>query len=193
MFSHTKAEICGRNWIFMDELLKKNHARCMDILDIQGFPYLRGTRQVLEMAGSLQSKYAYHQWLELLRRIDLTARYKELFMLPDSDLEKFCAKAGIECFPGRIRAYVARCSAIIMGDEKRNHGFQETLKKKAAEALKNPLHGSVKCFENSKTMDGLLTEDVLNKVSNPQKSSGVRKSASYLEQRIQRSKQAGKY
>lgn len=190
-FSHTKAKSCGQDWVFLEELLEKNKARCREVLEIEGFPYLRGTRQVLEMAKGLDSKYSQHQWLELLRRIDLDVRYRELSMLPEKELEKFCKRAGIGCFQGRIRSYVARCSAIIMGDEKRNHGYMKTLREKALEALKTPSEGGAICFDNGVNLDGLLSQDVFDRVARPPKSS-VRKSSSYLEQRIQRSKQAGR-
>ncbi len=191
LFSHTKAEACGLSWIFMDELIEKNDVRCSEVLVIKGFPYLRGTRDVLKMAGNLGTRYARHQWLELLRRIDLQARYLELSALPQKEIEKFCKRAGIHCIQGRIRAYVARCSAIMMGDEKRNHGYMKTLEENALEAARHPVQGRAACFENANNLDGLVTQDVLNKVMTPPRPSGG-SSSSYLEQRIQRSKQAGR-
>ncbi len=189
MFSHTKARLCGDNWLFMERLLDKDMARCREVISIPGFPYLRGTAAVLEMAGNLGGKQAMHEWLELLRRIDLQARYAELSMLSDHDIESFCKQAGINCFQGRIRSYVARCSAIIMGDEKRNHGFMDRLMQQASLAVKARVTGTRACFTNANTLDGLVTGDVLNRILSPGRSSGSG-STSYLERRIQRSKQA---
>ena len=190
-FSHGKAETCGADWLFMENIIEENNAGCREVLKIRGFPYLRGTPPVLKMAQELSSRYAQHEWLELLRRIDLQARYAELSRLPGPEIERFCNHAGIECFRGRIRSYVARCSAIIMGDEKRNHGFMKILKMKAMESIRNPEHGSRACFQDGNSLDGLVTDDVLNRVMSPPRSGGSG-SASYLERRIQRSKQAGR-
>ncbi len=188
LFSHTKAETCGENWLFMEKIIEKNGDRCREVINIQGFPYLRGSAPVLEMARNLGTRYACHEWLELLRRIDLQARYAELSMLPASEIEKFCSRAGIDCFQGRIRAYVAKCSAMIMGDEKRNHNYMETLKTQSLKSLENPRRGSRVCFRDGGSLDGLAGTDSLNMVLSPPKT-GTR-STSYLEQRIQRSKQA---
>ena len=68
-FSHTKAKSCGQDWVFLEELLKKNKARCKEVLEIEGFPYLRGTRQVLEMAKGLDSKYS-QQYPRIRQNLD---------------------------------------------------------------------------------------------------------------------------
>ncbi|GEM_PF-5439395 len=182
-FGHTKAKTCASTWLIMDRLIDKNKTRCKQLYRISGFPYLRGTRAVLEMARKIGGKYAEHEWLELLRRIDLQARYVELSQLPGPEMVKFCKNAGIECFQGRIRAYVARCSAIIMGDEKCNHGFMHKLKKQAISALSQPVHGSMVCFEDEESLDGLLTADVLQGILSPFGNTHIR-STSYLEKRI---------
>ena len=192
LFSHTKGETCAQKWLFMEKLIEKDGVRCNETYQIKGFPYLRGNLQVLQMAPDLSSKYALHQWLELLRRIDLQARYIELSTLPENDLKEFCQQAGIECFQGRIRSYVARCSSIIMGDEKRNHDFMQILKKNALVAAKERIHGNKQCFSNPETLDDLVTTDVLHHITAPRKKTGGRPSSSYLEQRIQRSKQASR-
>ena len=189
LFSHNKAKTCGENWLFMENIIEKNSDRCREVITIQGFPYLRGSASVLGMTRNFGTKYAGHEWLELLRRIDLQARYAELSMLPAAELEKFCHRAAIECFRGRIRSYVARCSAIIMGDEKRNYNYMKTLKIQAFKSLENPRHGARTCFRDGDTLDGLATTDSLNMLLSPPKA-GVSRSTSYLEQRIQRSKQA---
>lgn len=187
IFSHTKAQICDQNWLLMENLIIEDQARCKDIFTIEGFPYLRGTRNLLDMASNINGKYSEHEWIELLRRVDLQTRYLELDLLPEKTLKKFCDAARIECFSGRIRAYVARCSAIIMGDEKRNPDFMKALKKQAEAALRFDDSGIRACFEDSLTMDGLITDDVLNSIISPQKTKGLSKS--YLQQRIQRLKQ----
>ena len=188
LFSHTKAETCGENWVFMEKIIEKNGDRCREVITVQGFPYLRGSAPVLRMARDLSTRYAGHEWLELLRRIDLQARYAELSMLPAAELEKFCRRAGIDCFQGRIRSYVARCSAIIMGDEKRNHNYMQLLKTRSLKSLENPGRGARRCFNDGDSLDGLAGPDALNRVLSPPKAGTG--STSYLEQRIQRSKQA---
>ncbi len=189
LFSHTKAQACGKIWLLMDELIEKDNVRCKEVLEIEGFPYLRATPAVMAMAKGIEGKYAQHEWLELLRRIDLQARYEELNRLSAEDLEKLCSQAGIDCFQGRIRAFVARCSAIIMGDEKRNPTFMKTLRSQALSSIKTPKHGTKACFNDPDSLDGLITMDLLHNIQSPSRPSNVR-SKSYLERRIQSSKQA---
>ncbi len=151
----------------MDKLLDHYGDRCKEVRHIDGFPYLRGNQRVLKLASKLTTKYANHKWLELLRRIDLQARYLELSALPKEGLEKFCQKAGINCIQGRIRAYVARCSAIIMGDEKTNHDFMKLLKKRSLQALNRKANARLACFEDQDTLDGLTGDDSLSDIFSP--------------------------
>ncbi len=182
-YPHTKGEKCGREWLLMEKLLSKNGLRCEEVIPIAGFPYLRGNRAVLSLAPKISTKYAAHKWLELLRRIDLEARYAELSALPRRDLEKFCSDAHIRCYQGRIRAYVARCSAIIMGDEKSNHDFMKVLKRKVKKYTVNAkASGSARCFEDDQTLDGIAGQDVLLAIFAQPHSNGM--SARYLEKRI---------
>ncbi len=181
-FKHGKGKECAENWLFMEKLLDENGLRCREVKRIQGFPYLRGNKEILGLASKISTKYAEHKWLELLRRIDLQARYAELSALDDSLLKTFCSMAKIDCNQGRIRAYIARCSAIIMGDEKANKDFMKILKKNAVKSL-NGNSGKAICFQDSQTLDGLLGADVLSSIFTPPPKAG--RSLGRLQERIQ--------
>ncbi len=181
-YSHSKAKKCVQSWLAMEKLLNTKGVRCQEVLPIKGFPYLRGNRNVLSLAPKISTKYAAHRWLELLRRIDLQARYAELSALSKNDLKSFCSEVGIRnCIQGRIRAYVAHCSAIIMGDEKSNHDFLQVLKKNAELSAQNR-RGTAKCFDNTETLDGIAGQDVLNSIFAPPGSFGG--SSTILQKRI---------
>ena len=189
-YSHTKGTKCAEDWLVMEKILNENGIRCEEVLPIEGFPYLRGSKEVLKLAPKVSTKYAAHKWLELLRRIDLQARYAELDALPQKELKKFCSKAGIDCFQGRIRAYVARCSAIIMGDEKSNHDFIKVLKKNAM-LSGNKKGGKARCFEDPESLDGIACMDVLSSIFAPPSTVGV--SSNLLQKRIILQKNAKPY
>ncbi len=171
-YSHTKGAECAQNWQIMEEILDKNGLRCKEVVKVKGFPYLRGIPEILRLASKITTKYAGHKWLELLRRIDLQARYAELSALPPKELETFCKAAGINCIQGRIRAYVARCSAIMMGDEKTNHDFMKVLKEAALESASKGQKKGVRCFENPRTLDGIAGEDTISSIFKPPVKSG---------------------
>ncbi len=191
--SHTKADKCVQDWLFMEELLNNSGMRCREVISIDGFPYLRGNKKVLELASKISTKYANHKWLELLRRIDLQARYAELSALEEKQLEKFCSKAGIDCLQGRIRAYVARCSAIIMGDEKSNHDFIKVLKQQALKSAKSPNTANNRpiCFQDEETLDGIAGPDVISAIFSPPPKAGI--SSGFLQKRIQMQKKLKPY
>ncbi len=181
-YGHTKGKICAEKWSVLEKLIITNNVRCKELKILKGFPYLRGNIKLLTLAEKINTKYSKHKWLELLRRADLQARYIELDLLPKSAREKFCKEAGINCFTGRVRAYVARCSAIMMGDEKRNHDYLDMVLKSALDALKEPFYGQLSCFNNPETLDGLLNDDTLVEIFNPTRTSANPK---YLNKRIQ--------
>ena len=189
-YDHTKGKKCAENWLIMEKILNDSDTRCEEVLPIEGFPYLRGNKEVLALASKVSTKYSAHKWLELLRRIDLQARYAELDALPQKDLDKFCLKAGIKCFKGRIRAYVARCSAMIMGDEKSNHDFMEVLKKKALLSV-NKRAGKVRCFQDIESLDGIAGMDVVSSIFAPSNTMGA--SPSLLQKRIMLQKNSKPY
>ncbi len=180
-YSHTKGKKCAEDWLVMEEIFYNSNIRCEEVLPIEGFPYLRGNKEILTLASKISSKYAAHKWLELLRRIDLQARYAELDALSQKELKKFCSKAGIDCFQGRIRAYVARCSAIIMGDEKSNHDFMKVLKKNAMLSV-NKKGGKARCFHDPESLDGIAGMDVLSSIFAPPSTVGV--SSNLLQKKI---------
>ncbi len=163
-YEHTKGEKCAEKWTTLEEIIKANKVRCKGLKILKGFPYLRGNSRLLSLSKKISTKYSKHKWLELLRRTDLQARYVEIDALPKTELEKFCKEAGIDCFTGRIRAYVARCSAIIMGDEKRNHDYMEKVLESALNTINAPDMGTLICFENPETLDGLFNEDTFMEI-----------------------------
>ncbi len=191
-FSHGKGKECAENWLFMEKLLDENGIRCREVKQIAGFPYLRGNQEILGLASKISTKYAEHKWLELLRRIDLQARYAELSALDESKLKSFCSKARIDCSQGRIRAYIARCSAIIMGDEKTNHNFMKILKEHAIRSLSsNTSSGKARCFQDPKTLDGVAGPDVVSSIFIPPPK--TKTSVGRLQKRIQLQKNVRPY
>ena len=166
----------------MERLIQKENARCKGVLSLEGFPYLRGPATLLELSKRISTKYSEHEWLELLRRADLQARYVEFDALSQKARERFCKEAGIDCFWGRIRAYIARCSAILMGDEKINHDYMERVKASAQRALSKNARGTLACFKDVETLDGLLGEDVISHVFSPSRTAT---GASILKRRVE--------
>ncbi len=166
-YNHTKGKSCGESWLLMERLIQNEKVRCKGLLSLEGFPYLRGPKAVLELSKKISTKYSEHEWLELLRRADLQARYIEVDALSKEARERFCKEAGIDCFWGRIRAYIARCSAIIMGNEKINHDYMKRVKTSAKKALSKDSRGTLACFNDVDTLDGLLGEDVISRVFSP--------------------------
>ncbi len=168
-YDHTKGKSCEESWQLMERLIQKEKVRCKGLVSLEGFPYLRAPKSLLVLSGKISTKYSEHEWLELLRRSDLQARYVEMDALSQKAREKFCKVAGIECFWGRVRAYISRCSAMLMGDEKINHDYMERVKASAQMALSKESGGKLACFNDVETLDGLLGEDALSSVFSPSK------------------------
>ena len=166
-YNHTKGKSCGESWLLMERLIQNEKVRCKGLLSLEGFPYLRGPKTLLELSKKISTKYSQHEWLELLRRADLQARYIEVDALSNEARERFCNEARIDCFWGRIRAYIARCSAILMGDEKLNHDYMERVKASAKKTLSKDAIGTLACFNDVETLDGLLGEDTVSHVFSP--------------------------
>ena len=160
-YGHTKGRACVDSWLLMERLIQQEKVRCNGLIPLEGFPYLRGPKSLLELSNKISTKYSGHEWLELLRRVDLQARYMEVDALSRKARQRLCKKAGIDCFWGRIRAYIARCSAMLMGDEKINNDYMERVKTSAQRSILKNTGGTMACFEDVETLDGFLGDDVI--------------------------------
>jgi hypothetical protein len=97
-----------------------------------------------------------------------------------------CNRTGIlNCEQGRLRAKTARCSALLLGDERREHSFITRLKHAISEALKRgyPEKGR-KCYDTG-NLDGIIPDNPVKAITDP--SSGYKGGAA-LEKRINRLK-----
>ncbi len=185
-FSHSKAEKCDDYWLTFERLVKNRNARCDELLQIDGFPYLRGTKALIQDGLKLEDRKAFARWLEIMRRADMQARYHELDALKDKDWAVLCSEADIyNCEAGRLRAYTARCSALLLGDERLNPDFEMVLKEAATGALERSYPEGRACFQNRETLDGTLPADIPKALVNPSASYG---GSSALEQRVNRVK-----
>jgi len=185
-FSHTKAEKCEEYWLTMERLIKNKEVRCRELLLIDGFPYLRGTRPLIEDGLKLSDRKAIARWLELMRSADMQARYRELDALPDTSWAVLCSEAGISnCEAGRLRAQTARCSAMLLGDERLNPDFMDKLKQSAVQALERDYPHGPACFKDGETLDGTLPADLPGAIAN---SSSSYRGGAFLKQRVNRVK-----
>ncbi len=185
-FPHTKSARCDEYWLTLERLIGNRQAMCRELLPLDGFPYLRGTVPLLQEGVNLQDRKALARWLEMMRSADMQARYREIDALPDADWAILCSEAGISnCETGRLRAYTARCSALFLGDERRDNGFIQKVKDSALKALeKGPVHGRA-CFRDSVTLDGTIPDNLQKALTDPE---GGYHGASSLEQRLNRIK-----
>jgi hypothetical protein len=58
---------------------------------VAGFPYLRANRFTVSLAGTLPDAAAENAWVQWMREIDLSARRKEIFALPDDAVKPMAA------------------------------------------------------------------------------------------------------
>lgn len=168
-FKHVKAEQCDEFWLSFERLVKDEGARCSELIQIDGFPYLRGTDQLISTGLELKDKKARARWLEMMRTADMQARYRELDTLSDNAWALLCSEANIyNCEAGRLKAFTARCSALLLGDERLNPDFYETLHNAASGALSRgyPEEGR-KCFQDRNTLDGTLPDNILKALTDP--------------------------
>ncbi len=185
-FKHTKAERCDEFWLSIERLVKNSGARCTELLQIDGFPYLRGTPDLLKAGMQFHERKAIARWLELMRSADMQARYRELAALADSDWAILCSEAGIaNCEEGRLKAYMARCSALLLGDERLNQDFNSRLAEAIPVAIERGYPSGKACFSDRQTLDGTLPPDLLKAISRPASSY---KGGAVLEQRVNRMK-----
>ncbi len=185
-FKHTKAERCDEFWLSMERLVKNSGVRCSELMQIDGFPYLRGTRELMEVGLQLHDRKAIARWLEMMRTADMQARYSELEALADSDWAILCSEAGISnCEEGRLKAYTARCSALLLGDERLNPQFKSRLTEAIPVAIERGYPSGKACFADRQTLDGTLPSNLLKAISNP---SSTYKGGAVLEQRVNRMK-----
>ncbi len=186
---HVKGAACTQFWLKMEEILDRAGVRCAELGRVDGFPYLRLNGPLKEAAGWHLDKRATVGWIEMMRRADLQARYKELDRLADADFAAVCEAAGIDqCSVGRLRAYVARCSALILGDERNNEGYLDMVRRAAAASSARAGYGLRACFNDGDTLDGVLPRDIFKALTEPGSSSS---SGYSLEKRIQTMKQQG--
>lgn len=185
-YKHIKARRCDEFWLSFERLKAKSNAVCEELYRIDGFPYLRGTASLLENGLKLNNKNAISRWLELLRTSDLQARYRELDALSDTDWALLCSRAGImNCEAGRVKAFTARCSALLLGDERGNPDMVARLKRSAAHTLETGKPDGTTCFKDSLTLDGAIPDDLFKALTNPDRSY---RGSSVLEQRLNRIK-----
>ena len=183
-FKHSKAQKCDEYWLTFNRLVKNADATCDELLQIDGFPYLRGTRPLVEDGLQLEDRKAFARWLEMMRSADMQARYHELDALRDKDWAVLCSEANIyNCEAGRLRAFTARCSALLLGDERTNPDFPIVLKEAATAALKREYPHGRACFKNRQTLDGTIPADIPKALSSP---SSSYRGGSVLEQRVNR-------
>jgi hypothetical protein len=185
-FSHTKAEQCEEYWLTMERLIKNRGVRCRELLQIDGFPYLRGTRPLLQDGLQLTDRKAVARWLEMMRTADMQARYRELDALPDTSWAVLCSEAGISnCEAGRLRAHTARCSALLLGDERINPDFMDKLREAVKGALERDYPAGPACFQDGVTLDGILPENISKALI---ESGPTYRGGAVLEQRVNRVK-----
>jgi len=186
---HGKGAVCTQFWLEMEEILDKSGVRCAGLGRVDGFPYFRINGPLKEAAGWHLDKRAGAGWIEMMRRADLQARYKELDRLGDEEFAAVCRAAGIEqCSVGRLRAHVSRCSALIMGDEKNRDGYLEMVRRAVARSSTRAGYGSSACFQDPETLDGVLPRDIYKALTEPGRSTTGKYG---LEKRIQTMKQQG--
>lgn len=185
-FKHVKAERCDEFWLSFERLKEKSNTVCEELYQIDGFPYLRGNRELLHSGLQLNDRNTIIRWLEFLRVADIQARYRELDSLSDADWAVLCSKAGItNCESGRMRAFTARCSALLLGDERQNPELVMRFKQSADHALKREKTIGMSCFQDILTLDGTIPDDLTKALTSPDRSySG----SSALEQRLRRVK-----
>ncbi len=185
-FVHTKAARCDEYWLTLERLIRNRQAMCRELLPLDGFPYLRGTGPLLQEGIRLQDRRGLARWLEMMRSADMQARYREIDALPDADWAILCSEAGISnCETGRLRAYTARCSALLLGDERLNDNFVQDVKESAAKALERDDVQGRACFKDSVTLDGTIPDNLQKALTDPE---GGYHGASSLEQRLNRIK-----
>jgi hypothetical protein len=185
-FRHTKAEKCDEYWLTLERLIKNKNCRCRELLLIDNFPYLRGTRPLLEDGLKLNDRRALGRWLELMRTADMQARYHEIDALPDTAWGVLCSEAMISnCETGRLRAYTARCSALLLGDERLNPDFMDKLKHSATDALERDLPAGQRCFQAADTLDGVIPDNLSRALT---ESASRYRGGAVLEQRVNRIK-----
>ncbi len=153
---------------------------------VDNFPYLRGTRPLLEDGLQLNDRRALGRWLELMRTVDMQARYHEIDALPDTAWGVLCSEAMISnCEAGRLRAYTARCSALFLGDERMNPDFMDRLKRSATDALDRDFPAGRSCFRNADTLDGVIPDNLFKALT---ESASRYRGGVALEQRVNRVK-----
>jgi hypothetical protein len=187
-FRHSKAKSCDAFWLTFERLVKNEGTRCSELISIDHFPYLRGTEGVIQTGLSLNDKKAWARWLELMRTVDMQARYKELDTLSDDSWGLLCSAAGIvNCEGGRLRAYTARCSALLLGDERLNPEFRTTFRQAAENALKRERSQGRRCFQDELSLDGLIPDNLLKALTESHTSY---RGGATLQQRVDRVKKA---
>ena len=185
-FKHTKAEKCDIYWLTLERLIRNKQVMCSELLSIDGFPYLRGTRELIEAGLSLNDKKSLARWMELMRTVDVQARYREIDALPDTGWGILCSNAMItNCETGRLRAYTARCSALLLGDERINSDYIKKLKESCASALERDYPEGMTCFKDRVTLDGTVPDNLSRALTD---SGPAYRAGTSLERRINRIK-----
>ncbi len=167
-FKHSKAERCDEFWLTFERVVRNENVRCSELVQIDGFPYLRGTQELVSTGLTLKDRKAMARWLELMRTADMQARYRELDALSDKSWGILCSEADIyNCEEGRLKAYTARCSALLLGDERMNPDFYERLMEAAEVSLSRGYPDGRACFQDRQSLDGTIPDNIYKSLTNP--------------------------
>jgi hypothetical protein len=85
---------CEELFSRLDGVLWDANVRDASASKVPGFPYLRSNRFLAALGSRVKTEAEKRQWLDLLRRLDLEVRQKEIRNLTDADLGKVASPSG---------------------------------------------------------------------------------------------------